>query len=108
MTDTKKIDVDELLAIHLDLTFGEVEEEILFELPRSEYNNTDRQREMAMFEIYNLAGTHFETFCHSKDGNETLIYLSDEGELYCVKINVLGVTIMQIKAKAGDTDEIHS
>ena len=50
------MDIVELLAVHTDCTDGEVEEKILFELPIEEYDNKDRQRDLALFELNNLDG----------------------------------------------------
>ena len=111
MTKTKEIDVAELFAIHTDCAYGEVEEKILFELPIEEYDNSDKQKDLALFEINNLDGMRFESFMTDKTG-ETLIYLSwkDDREevLYCVKINSAGVTILQILPKGGGENEVHS
>ena len=105
MTKTKKIDVAELFAIHTDCAYGEVEEKILFELPIEEYDNSDKQRDLALFELNNLDGMRFESFMTDKTG-ETLIYLSWQNELYCVKINSAGVTIQQILPKGGGENEV--
>lgn len=105
------MDIAEMLAIHTDCADGEVEEKVLFELPIDEYDNIDRQADLALFELNNLSGATFETFCADKNG-ETLIYLlwrdSEEEILYCVKINSLGVTILQIEPKGDEENEIDS
>ena len=105
------MDIVELLAVHTDCTDGEIEEKILFELPIEEYDNSDKQKDLALFELNNLNGATFETFMTDKTG-ETLIYLSwkDDREevLYCVKINSTGVTILQILPKGGGENEVHS
>ena len=105
------MDIVELLAVHTDCTDGEIEEKILFELPIEEYDNSDKQKDLALFELNNLNGATFETFMTDKTG-ETLIYLSwqdnKEEVLYCVKINSAGVTILQILPKGGGENEVHS
>ena len=101
------MDIGELFAIHTDCAYGEVEEKILFELPIEEYDNSDKQKDLALFELNNLNGATFETFMTDKTG-KTLIYLSWKDELYCVKINSAGVTIFQILPKGGGENEVHS
>ena len=100
--------INELVFEHVDggMSKGTVTEEKIFSQSAADIEDSDKQIELANFEMNLLTGTTFESFVTDERG--TTIYLSWQGaneiEVFAMRFKSGGVEVYKIQPTEGEIE----